>query len=171
MYEDKLDGLARRLKQSRTDKGLSLDEAAAVLGINKSTINRCETGKQVPDAKYLFQFEEFAGKSSAWLLSGSEVDESACSLREKRYRILVEAVSALLARTLAERKLKVKWRYYGKITRILVQLSLESVLEGNLDTDINDDIWLQSELAKKLQSHIDSMLELIEREVLVRPEL
>src|ERR1039457_4566413 len=115
MIDEQLKGVASRLKHVRvTELGLSLEEAAKKLGVNKNTISRCEIGKQIPDIKYIFQFEEFSGRSAAWILTGSEVDETALSLKERNYLNLVEAVTTLSSRTLTVKEVQLRWEYYGK---------------------------------------------------------
>lgn len=159
--EQRFNEVAARLKHTRISNGYTLDDAARIMGVNKNTINRCETGKQIPDISYLFAFEQFSGQSAAWILTGVEVDETAFSLKEKQYLNLVEAVASVLARTLFDRKLKLKWQYYGKVLKLIFQLSLEFTHEGSIDLNPNARDTMQEELTFQLEPHIDSLFELI----------
>ena len=169
MIDEQLKGVALRLKHVRVaELGLSLEEAAKKIGVNKSTMNRCEIGKQIPDIKYIFQFEEFSGKSAAWILTGSEVDETSFSINERSYIKLIEVVAKLLARTLSDKKMILKWEYYGFVVKLLFQLSLEMVHEGVINLNSNDDELLFDDLAHELRTDINGLFNLIKDDMFIK---
>lgn len=163
--EPRLLEVAGRLKQARLLKGATLDDAAQTMCVNKNTINRCETGKQVPDVSYLFAFEKFSKRSVAWILTGSDVDESSFSLKERQYQNLVEVVATVLAQTLAEKGVTIKWQYYGKVMRMLFKLSLEFVHEGSISLDFDDTSRLQHEIETELQKEIENLFVFITEDI------
>lgn len=159
MINDRLKGVASRLKHMRvTEHCLSLEEAAKKLGINKSSLNRYEMGKQIPDAKFLFICESAYGRSAEWILSGQESDETSFSIKEKQYLILIEYVAIILARTLHEKGVVLKWQYYGKVLKMLLCLSLEFTHEGTLLPSSDDSESFFDELSNKLKPQIDDLI-------------
>ena len=169
MNDEQLKGVASRLKHVRVaELGLSLEEAAKKLGVNKSTMNRCETGKQIPDIKYIFQFEEFSGRSAAWILTGIEVDETAITLKEQNYLILVDAITTLLARTLKFKKVQLRWEYYGKVVKMLFHMSLNLVHEGVININMSNEDWLLEDLSHELQSNIDDLFYMIKEDMFIK---
>jgi len=163
--EDKINDVARRLKYLRTVAGLTLEEAALKLDTNKSTVNRYETGKQIPDIKYLFKHEEVFGRSAEWILSGHESDETSFSLKEKQYIELVGMVATVLSKTLSDRGLKLKWQHSGQVFKFLFQLSLEFVHEGSICLDPQFQSEANEELMHQLKTHIEGLFTFISDDI------
>lgn len=157
--------VAGRLKSARIVKRATLDEAAQVMGVNKNTINRCETGKQVPDVAYLLAFSEFSERSVAWLITGAEVDETSFSLKERQYHNLIGVVSSVLAHVMAEKNKRIKWQHYGKVVKLLFRLSLGLMHEGTIcfyDEDTSD---LEAQLEQILRKEIDNIFALVDENI------
>nr|WP_299213865.1 helix-turn-helix transcriptional regulator [uncultured Allomuricauda sp.] len=64
------DKIAKRLKEARIQAGLSQEQAAKLLDIQRPTISEIEAGRRKVSAEEIIQFAEFYGVSSSWLLSG-----------------------------------------------------------------------------------------------------
>lgn len=60
----------KMLRQLRKEKGLSMKELGAIIGLAESTISQYETGKREPDFETLLKLGEFFGVSVDYLLRG-----------------------------------------------------------------------------------------------------
>lgn len=92
--EHALEGLGERLRYARENK--TLDEVAGIMGCNRVSVSRYESGRQIPDAAYLLKYAASVKRSAAWLLTGVEVDETALSVKEQHYITLAKTTSCLL---------------------------------------------------------------------------
>ena len=64
-----------KLKKIRTDKGLSQDELAEILGTSKQVISRYETNQRVPKVTVVSDYAQKLNVSLTYLLNNNEVDE------------------------------------------------------------------------------------------------
>lgn len=71
--------IAERLKEARTLAGLSQENAAKILGIQRPAISEIESGKRKVSAEEIIQFSKLYKVSTSWLLlkeeSKTEMDE------------------------------------------------------------------------------------------------
>jgi transcriptional regulator with XRE-family HTH domain len=71
--------IAERLKEARTLAGLSQENAAKILGIQRPAISEIESGKRKVSAEEIIQFSKLYKVSTSWLLlkeeSETEMDE------------------------------------------------------------------------------------------------
>jgi len=61
-----------RLKELRTEKGLSMQQLSRQLGLADYSANRWENGKTIPNAHYIFILCQFFGCSADFILGLSE---------------------------------------------------------------------------------------------------
>jgi transcriptional regulator with XRE-family HTH domain len=62
------EGIAERLKEARIAAGLSQDNAAKVLDIQRPTISEIESGKRKVSAEEIIKFSKVYKVSTSWLL-------------------------------------------------------------------------------------------------------
>lgn len=62
------DKIAKRLKEARVQAGLSQEQAAKLLSVQRPTISEIEAGRRKVSAEEVIQFSELYGVSSSWLL-------------------------------------------------------------------------------------------------------
>ena len=63
-----------RVKKLRTEKGLSMDKLASILGITKSRISMWENNGVVPRDEVLLQLSKYFGVSTDYLLGNDSMD-------------------------------------------------------------------------------------------------
>ncbi|CDZ43070.1 Phage-related repressor protein C [Neorhizobium galegae bv. officinalis] len=68
-YNDTMETLGSRLRYARTAKGLSQDEVAEQLGINRVNVSTWESDATRPDIRRLPDIAKIYGVTEAWLLS------------------------------------------------------------------------------------------------------
>jgi len=66
--------IAERLKEARTLAGLSQDNAAKILGIQRPAVSEIESGKRKVSAEELIQFSKLYKVSTSWLLLKDEAE-------------------------------------------------------------------------------------------------
>jgi transcriptional regulator with XRE-family HTH domain len=76
------DKIAKRLKEARVKSGLSQDQAARLLNINRPTISEIEAGRRKVSAEELIQFAELYQVDSSWLLHDSNDSNIMFAARE-----------------------------------------------------------------------------------------
>lgn len=62
--------LSQRIRQARTQKNFDQAKLAAKLDVATRTIQRWESGEQVPDSNYLMKIAKVTGVTPHWLLTG-----------------------------------------------------------------------------------------------------
>ena len=62
--------IARRIKEARLSKGMDQAKFAAKIDIATRTVQRWESGEQVPDSNYLMRIAKATGITAHWLLTG-----------------------------------------------------------------------------------------------------
>jgi repressor LexA len=62
--------LARRIREARLSKGMDQAKLAAKIDIATRTVQRWESGEQVPDSNYLMRIARATGVTAHWLLTG-----------------------------------------------------------------------------------------------------
>jgi len=82
----------KRLKELRKQHSISAEELAKLMGINKSTISRYETGKREPYIPFVQELASYFNVSMDWLVGRSEIKTSNISLGilEKIFKSLPE---------------------------------------------------------------------------------
>ncbi len=68
---------AARIKQLRTEKGLSQDQLAALLGISRSAVGMYETGKREPDLETCEAIADIFNIDMDYLTGRSEIERKA----------------------------------------------------------------------------------------------
>jgi transcriptional regulator with XRE-family HTH domain len=66
MYNGEI--LAKRLKQLRTNRGFSIRDMGAIVGISHAAISLYENEKRTPTAKMIFNYAEYFDVTSDYLL-------------------------------------------------------------------------------------------------------
>ena len=67
--------LAERLREARTEAGLTQEQAADWLGVRRPAIAEIEAGKRAVKSTELVRLAELYGKSLRWLIQGDESAE------------------------------------------------------------------------------------------------
>jgi len=103
--------LGKRLRELRIDKGLNQVDVAKVLGIERSTYGKYETGDSSPDCAKLIQLADFFNVSTDYLLGKSNIKHSAevllaCLEKEEWSPEEVEEIEAFKEFLRMKRKLK-----------------------------------------------------------------
>ncbi|MBO8170196.1 MAG: helix-turn-helix domain-containing protein [Thermoanaerobacteraceae bacterium] len=68
-----------RLRQLRKERGISAEELAKIMEVNKSTISRYETGKRDPFMPFVQKIALFFNVSIDWLVGTSEIRDPSVS--------------------------------------------------------------------------------------------
>ena len=63
-----LNKFSSRLKELRTDKGISTKNLCVFLGVGNNNVSNWETGKQIPSIEMLFKIAIFFNISSDYLI-------------------------------------------------------------------------------------------------------
>lgn len=90
----------KMLRQLRKEKGLSMKELGAVIGVAESTISQYETGKREPDFETLLKLREYFDVSVDFLLRGESLEKKPASsgeLTKKDQKDIAEKLEATLA--------------------------------------------------------------------------
>jgi transcriptional regulator with XRE-family HTH domain len=66
--------IAERLKEARTLAGLSQENAAKILGIQRPAISEIESGRRKVSAEEIIQFSKLYKVSTSWLLLKDETE-------------------------------------------------------------------------------------------------
>ena len=64
--------IGARIRRARERRGIRKTDLASALGVWERTINRWESGTNLPDTKYLHALCDELGVSVVWLLAGKE---------------------------------------------------------------------------------------------------
>ena len=72
-----------RLKQARTNKGLSQSKLADIVGVHVTNISRYERGENKPTSSVLSKLAEGLGVSADFLMSGSTDDVANASISDR----------------------------------------------------------------------------------------
>jgi transcriptional regulator with XRE-family HTH domain len=63
----------QRIREARLNKSLSVREAAARIGMGKSSLNELENGdSKLPSAKVLLKMSEVLGVTARWIVHGDD---------------------------------------------------------------------------------------------------
>jgi putative transcriptional regulator len=65
-----------KVRELRTQKGLSQGELAAAAGVSRQTINSIETGRYTPSLPLAFALARFFGRPVEEVFEADEVDEA-----------------------------------------------------------------------------------------------
>lgn len=66
--------IAERLKEARTLAGLSQENAAKILGVQRPAISEIESGRRKVSAEEIIQFSKLYKVSTSWLLLKDETE-------------------------------------------------------------------------------------------------
>ncbi|MBN2427122.1 MAG: helix-turn-helix transcriptional regulator [Deltaproteobacteria bacterium] len=83
MRAEGLEGIGDRVRELRGE--MSLEEAAPIFGVSKSTLARYEQGASYPDAEFIYKLQSKSGISPLWLISGIGdpfLHEEVCGFKE-----------------------------------------------------------------------------------------
>lgn len=72
-----------RLKQARSNKGLSQSKLAGLVGVHVTNISRYERGENKPTSSVLSKLADALGVSADFLMSGSTNDVANASISDK----------------------------------------------------------------------------------------
>jgi len=71
MEEKNLEPIATRIKALRKEKSLSQQEVADLLGVQRPTYSKIESGQIIPTVKHIIKLSELFQVSIDWLLTGA----------------------------------------------------------------------------------------------------
>lgn len=91
--------IGQRIKAIRTKKGLTQTELGEIVGVEKATVSKYESGETKVSPEALIKIAKECGKSLDWLMTGKELHDPE---QDPDYRRKVEAINQLAAERIAK---------------------------------------------------------------------
>lgn len=85
--------MKNRIRDLRRDRGMTMKELGAILGVSESAISQYETGKRQPDNETLLRLSEFFGATVGYIL-GVEEQKPPEALSDERFAELFNDLDA-----------------------------------------------------------------------------
>ena len=85
--------MKNRIRDLRRDRGMTMKELGAILGVSESAISQYETGKRQPDNETLLRLSEFFGATVGYIL-GAEEQKPPEALSDERFAELFNDLDA-----------------------------------------------------------------------------
>ena len=86
--------MKNRIRDVRRDRGLTMRELGAVLGVSESAISQYETGKRQPDYESLLRLSEYFNVTVGYLLGVEEEQKPPEALSDERFAELFNGLDA-----------------------------------------------------------------------------